>query len=93
MAQITRDLSVSLVPWRYKPLPADAMRGIVPQPVPGRSTKGEFSDEANSVLRRTLPAMLEMLDDSALAARGPIDPAELRTRLLAPQPDNHADRP
>ncbi|GGV67343.1 lasso peptide isopeptide bond-forming cyclase [Streptomyces massasporeus] len=75
-------------PWRYKPLLADAMRGIVPQPVLGRSTKGEFSDEANSGLRRNLPAILEMLDDSALAARGLIDPAELRTRLLAPQPDN-----
>ncbi len=42
-------------PWRYKPLLADAMRGIVPQPVLGRSTKGEFSDEANSGLRRNLP--------------------------------------
>ncbi|MEU0589118.1 lasso peptide isopeptide bond-forming cyclase [Streptomyces sp. NPDC006132] len=75
-------------PWRYKPLLAEAMRGIVPEPVLGRSTKGEFSDEANSGLRRNLPAVLELFEDSALASHGLIDPGELRTRLLAPQPDN-----
>ncbi|MFD5271096.1 lasso peptide isopeptide bond-forming cyclase [Streptomyces sp. NPDC058335] len=75
-------------PWRYKPLLAEAMRGIVPPAVLGRSTKGEFSDEANSGLRRNLPAILEMFEDSALAAHGLIDPGALRTRLLAPQPDN-----
>ncbi|QWB26794.1 MULTISPECIES: lasso peptide isopeptide bond-forming cyclase [Streptomyces] len=77
-------------PWRYKPLLAEAMRGIVPEAVLGRSTKGEFSDEANSGLRRNLPAILDMFEDSALAAHGLIDPGELRTRLLAPQPDNSA---
>ncbi|GAA2765941.1 lasso peptide isopeptide bond-forming cyclase [Streptomyces paradoxus] len=75
-------------PWGYKPLLAEAMRGIVPEPVLGRSTKGEFSDEANSGLRRNLPEVLGMFEDSALAARGLIDPGILRTRLLAPQPDN-----
>lgn len=75
-------------PWRYKPLLAEAMRGIVPETVLGRSTKGEFSEEANSGLRRNLPAILELFDDSALAAHGLIDPGELRTRLLAPQADN-----
>ncbi|MGA8113341.1 MAG: lasso peptide isopeptide bond-forming cyclase [Actinocatenispora sp.] len=77
-------------PWRYKPLLADAMRGIVPEPVLGRSTKGEFSREVGAGLRHNLPAILEMFDDSALAARGLIDPAALRARLLAPQPDNAA---
>ncbi|MGV9559320.1 lasso peptide isopeptide bond-forming cyclase [Streptomyces sp. NPDC003401] len=75
-------------PWRYKPLLAEAMRDIVPPPVLGRSTKGEFSDEANTGLRRNLPAILELFEDSALAAHGLIDPAALRARLLAPQPDN-----
>ncbi|MGW7253167.1 lasso peptide isopeptide bond-forming cyclase [Streptomyces sp. NPDC054834] len=75
-------------PWRYKPLLAEAMRGIVPPAVLGRSTKGEFSDEANRGLRHNLPGILELFDDSALAAHGLIDPGELRARLLAPQPDN-----
>ncbi|MEU5213369.1 lasso peptide isopeptide bond-forming cyclase [Streptomyces sp. NPDC020742] len=75
-------------PWRYKPLLADAMHGIVPPTVLGRSTKGEFSEEASSGLRRNLPALLAMFDDSVLAARGLIDPAVLRARLLAPQADN-----
>ncbi|MFJ9848635.1 lasso peptide isopeptide bond-forming cyclase [Streptomyces sp. NPDC101150] len=75
-------------PWRYKPLLAEAMRGIVPETVLGRSTKGEFSEEASSGLRRNLPAILDLFADSALAAHGLIDPGELRTRLLAPQADN-----
>jgi asparagine synthase (glutamine-hydrolysing) len=53
-------------PWRYKPLLADAMRGIVPDPVLGRATKGEFSEEVSVGLRRHLPAILESFDDSAL---------------------------
>ncbi|WP_310723060.1 lasso peptide isopeptide bond-forming cyclase [Streptomyces sp. N2A] len=75
-------------PWHYKPLLAQAMRGIVPDTVLGRSTKGEFSEEASTGLRRNLPALLEMFDDSALAAHGLIDPAVLRTQLLAPQATN-----
>ncbi|BDM69689.1 hypothetical protein HEK616_31760 [Streptomyces nigrescens] len=75
-------------PWHYKPLLAHAMRGIVPDTVLGRSTKGEFSEEASTGLRRNLPALLELFDDSALAAHGLIDPAVLRTQLLAPQATN-----
>ncbi|WP_411136959.1 lasso peptide isopeptide bond-forming cyclase [Streptomyces sp. C10] len=75
-------------PWRYKPLLADAMRGIVPESVLGRSTKGEFSEEAGTGLRRNLPAILGLFTDSALAAHGLIDPGALRTQLLSPQADN-----
>ncbi|MCG0065519.1 lasso peptide isopeptide bond-forming cyclase [Streptomyces tricolor] len=75
-------------PWRYKPLLAEAMRGTVPDAVLGRSTKGEFSDEANRGLRHHMAGILELFEDSALAARGLIDPGVLRARLLAPQSDN-----
>ncbi|MEW9520837.1 lasso peptide isopeptide bond-forming cyclase [Streptomyces tubercidicus] len=75
-------------PWRYKPLLADAMRGIVPDSVLGRATKGEFSEEAGTGLRRNLPAILDLFTDSALAAHGLLDPGTLRTQLLSPQPDN-----
>lgn len=75
-------------PWRFKPLLADAMRGIVPEEVLRRSTKGEFGKDIRRGLRRNLPAILQTFADSALADRGLIAPATLRARLTAPQPDN-----
>ncbi|MGP4019725.1 lasso peptide isopeptide bond-forming cyclase [Saccharopolyspora sp. 5N708] len=75
-------------PWRYKPLLADAMRGIAPDRVLDRSTKGEFGEDVRVGLRRNLPAVLDVLADSALAARGLIDPDAVRAELLAPQADN-----
>ncbi|MFR9806440.1 asparagine synthase-related protein [Pseudonocardia sp. RS010] len=75
-------------PWRYKPLLVEAMRGIVPQGILGRSTKGEFSEEIRTGLRANLPEILAVFSDSTLAARGLIDPDQLRIRLTAPQQDN-----
>ncbi|MEY8041886.1 lasso peptide isopeptide bond-forming cyclase [Saccharopolyspora cebuensis] len=75
-------------PWRYKPLLSDAMRGLVPAEVLGRSTKGEFGEDVRVGLRSNLPVVLELFADSALASRGLIDPDDLRARLTAPQPDN-----
>ncbi|MGW7818630.1 asparagine synthase-related protein [Streptomyces puniciscabiei] len=75
-------------PWSYKPLLAEAMRGLVPDAVLDRSTKGEFSRDMYTGWRRNLPAILEMFSDSALAARGLIDTDVLRRALLAPQADN-----
>lgn len=74
-------------PRRYKPLLAEAMRGIVPPSVLGRSTKGEFSQDLRRGLAANLPAILDLFADSALARRGLIDTDTLRTRLLAPQRD------
>ncbi|MBV9024429.1 MAG: lasso peptide isopeptide bond-forming cyclase [Streptomycetaceae bacterium] len=75
-------------PWRYKPLLVDAMHGIVPDRILGRSTKGEFGEDIRRGMRRNLSAILEMFADSALADRGLIDPGELRAQLSVPQPDN-----
>lgn len=75
-------------PWRYKPLLADAMHGIVPDGIRARSTKGEFGEDIRRGLRRNLPAILDLFADSELAARGLIDAGELRLRLGGPQPDN-----
>ncbi|MBZ4318928.1 lasso peptide isopeptide bond-forming cyclase [Streptomyces sp. SCA2-4] len=74
-------------PWRYKPLLADAMRGVVPDPIRTRSTKGEFGEDVRRGLRANLPAILDLFDGSELAARGLIDPAELRRQLALPQQD------
>jgi asparagine synthase (glutamine-hydrolysing) len=75
-------------PWRYKPLLADAMHGIVPDEVLGRSTKGEFGEDIRQGMRRNRSAVLEVFADSALADRGLIDPGELSAQLSIPQPDN-----
>ncbi|MFD7610504.1 lasso peptide isopeptide bond-forming cyclase [Streptomyces sp. NPDC059828] len=77
-------------PWRYKPLLADAMRGIVPAGLRARTTKGDFGEDLRRGLRRNLPAVLGMFDHSELAALGLIDPGELRRRLSLPQQDNTA---
>ncbi|WP_042369275.1 lasso peptide isopeptide bond-forming cyclase [Streptacidiphilus neutrinimicus] len=78
-------------PWRFKPLLAEAMQGIVPEPVRTRATKGEFGEDVRRGLRTHLPALLDLLGpDSRLAALGLLDPAALRVRLTGPQADNSA---
>ncbi|WP_409465263.1 asparagine synthase-related protein [Amycolatopsis sp. GA6-003] len=74
-------------PGRYKPLLAEAMRGIVPDAVLGRATKGEFGADIREGLRRNQTAILRLFEDSALAARGLLDPDRLRAAVLAPQRD------
>ncbi len=76
-------------PGRYKPVLAAAMRGIVPDAVLGRSTKGEFTADFYGGLRRNRAALLGIFDDSRLARAGLLDPAALRTSLLGlhPTPD------
>ncbi|GHF48154.1 asparagine synthase [Streptomyces mashuensis] len=82
-----------LAPGRYKPVLADAMRGIVPDAILGRSTKGEYSAEFHEGLRRNRATLLDLFDDSSLLARaGLIDPAVLRARLLTVHPDPTALR-
>jgi asparagine synthase (glutamine-hydrolysing) len=74
-------------PWRYKPLLAEAVDGIVPGALTGRSTKGEFSEDMRVGLRRNRAAVLDVFADSELAARGMIDIDRLRSGLLAPHLD------
>ncbi|WET76767.1 asparagine synthase-related protein [Amycolatopsis sp. QT-25] len=76
------------MPWRYRPLQAESMRGIVPPEITGRSTKGEFGQDVRDGLAANTAAILEVFTDSALATAGLIDPARLRDRLLAPHADN-----
>ncbi|MFF3431960.1 asparagine synthase-related protein [Streptomyces sp. NPDC002602] len=87
-AALSVRLHEPITPWQYKPLLAASMRGIVPYKILGRQTKGEFSEDVRVGLRRHLPAMLRMFDDSALADRGLINVDVLQRTLLAPQPDS-----
>ncbi|MBV9845294.1 MAG: asparagine synthase [Kutzneria sp.] len=75
-------------PWRYKPLLVEAMRGILPEQLAARTTKGEFGEDVRVGLRRHLGEILDLFADSALASSGFIDPDLLRRELLAPQAGN-----
>ncbi|MFC9249925.1 asparagine synthase-related protein [Amycolatopsis thailandensis] len=72
-------------PRRYKPLLVEAMRGIVPPPILGRTTKGEFSADSEIGLRANLPTLMKLFEDSALVARGLVDPDAVRRYLITPR--------
>ncbi|MBO1413306.1 asparagine synthase-related protein, partial [Streptomyces sp. FH025] len=71
-------------PWRYKPVLAAAMRGLVPDVILDRSTKGDYEEPVDRALQEHVPDLLELFADSLLARRGLIDVAELRTTLYTP---------
>ncbi|MBW4718141.1 asparagine synthase-related protein [Saccharothrix obliqua] len=71
-------------PWRFKPLLAEAMRGLVPDMILNRYTKGDYEENSELDMKRQIPKILELLEDSALAARGMIDLDAVRARLSLP---------
>ncbi len=82
-----------MTPLRFKPLLTEAMRGVVPDVLLGRSTKGEFTYEVYAAFRRRRAELLSLLDGSLLAERGLIDADALRAALLAPHPNSTTLRP
>jgi asparagine synthase (glutamine-hydrolysing) len=76
-----------VTPWRYKPLIAEAMSGIVPAESLRRHTKDEGSYEVATGLREQRGELLALCEDSRLARLGLIDADVLRevcSRPLAP---------
>lgn len=71
---------------RYKPLLSEALRGLVPGPFLGRTTKSEYSAEAYRALRRNRAELLSLFEDSLLARRGLVDLDALRRALTVPPP-------
>ncbi|MCP3803397.1 asparagine synthase-related protein [Allokutzneria sp. A3M-2-11 16] len=71
---------------RYKPVLAAAMRGLVPEHVLGRPTKGEFSADVYAGLRRHKGELLDQCADLELARLGLVDAEAFRAVLLAPHP-------
>lgn len=80
-----------VTPWRYKPLLAESMRGLVPEAVLGRTTKGDFSADVRAGRKRNLSALLEVFSDSVLADMGLVSPGALRAYLLTPHADISRD--
>lgn len=65
-------------PWRFKPLLDEAMRGVVPQALLNRRTKGHYTTDFYLGLRRHRDRLTELLDDPILARLGLVDAARLR---------------
>ncbi|MBB4929975.1 asparagine synthase (glutamine-hydrolyzing) [Lipingzhangella halophila] len=75
-------------PYRFKPLLADAMRDIVPGEILARRTKGEFSADAFTGLKRHKAALLALTEDMHLARLGVVDPGGLRAAIIGSHTDS-----
>ncbi|MFE6691698.1 asparagine synthase-related protein [Streptomyces sp. NPDC057743] len=71
-------------PWRYKPVLAEAMRGLVPDVILDRSTKGDCEESVDRALQDHVPDLLELFADSQLARRGLLDVTKFRATLHTP---------
>jgi asparagine synthase (glutamine-hydrolysing) len=67
-----------VVPWRYKPLLVEAVRGVVPEGLLARTTKDHMSADDIQGLRQHAPELRQLWTDSLLAERGLIDATQLR---------------
>lgn len=67
-------------PWRYKPLPVEAMKGLVPDQSLARTTKAETSSLVYRGMRDNRANILALCEDSMLAARGMVDPEQQRAQ-------------
>ena len=75
-----------ITPWRYKPLIAEAMRGIVPDESLARQTKANGSSDLDPGLRRHRAELLALWEGSRLARLGLIDQNALRELCTRPLP-------
>ena len=75
-----------VTPWRFKPLAAAAMRGIVPDETLTRQTKAIGSHEVEVGFRENRADMLALCENSRLGQLGLIDVAALREVCARPLP-------
>ena len=75
-----------ITPWRYKPLIAEAMRGIVPDESLTRQTKANGTCDEDPGLRRHRDDLLALCEDSRLDRLGLIDANALRELCSGPIP-------
>lgn len=68
----------------YKPVLVEAMRGVLPEAILARRTKGEYSAEAYDGLRRNRRMLVGMCEDLALGRLGLVDHRLLRAATLDP---------
>ncbi|MBT2427904.1 asparagine synthase [Streptomyces sp. ISL-112] len=75
-------LAERISPWRYKPLLVEAMRGVVPDELPARTTKDHMSSDEHQGLREHAPELADLWTGSRLADHGLVDARHL-LRLAA----------
>jgi asparagine synthase (glutamine-hydrolysing) len=75
-------------PWQYKPLLAEAMRGVVPEVSRVRGTKAHGSVVADRGARRHRDNLLAACEDSRLGRLGLVDLAALRQACSRPAQTN-----
>lgn len=78
-------------PFAYKPLLAEAMRGIVPEEMTRRRTKATGESALNAGLRQQREVLASLWDDSTLGELGLVDPGELRRVSLSPLSEGTAE--
>lgn len=78
-------------PTAYKPLLITAMRGVLPEQLTHRTTKGSGSLDSALGIRRHGPELTELWQDSVLANLGLVDADRLKTLCMAPDSLELAD--
>jgi asparagine synthase (glutamine-hydrolysing) len=73
-----------VTPWRYKPLLAEAMRGVVPEECLRRTNKAEASMDASDGLRRHRGDLMTLWTGSRLERLGLVDGEALRRLAQRP---------
>ncbi len=71
-------------PWSYKPLLAEAMRGLVPLRILRRSTKDHCTEEWFGGLRAHRRDLMDWAEDARLVAMGLVDASALRRAVAGP---------
>ncbi|MEU3980637.1 asparagine synthase-related protein [Streptomyces sp. NPDC026672] len=78
---------------RYKPVLGAALRGVVPEEILQRRSKGEYTAEVYDGLRRNRRSLVGLCDDLRLARLGLVDADRLRAALLALGPESRHVNP
>ncbi|MGW7021986.1 asparagine synthase-related protein [Streptomyces decoyicus] len=76
--------SATKSPWTYKPLLAEAMRGLVPEPILARTSKDHSGKEWYAGLKLQQAQLADWAADSRLVACGLADGPELKRAFLSP---------
>ncbi|MYS84908.1 asparagine synthase-related protein [Embleya scabrispora] len=77
----------------FKPVLTTALRGLVPDELLARRSKGDFSAEFHAGVEHNRHRLAELCDDLRLARLGLVDADALRAALLGPSPDTAPPAP
>lgn len=77
-------------PSQFKPILGHALRGIVPEVILRRTTKGAFGSDFHAGLRRHRAELLELFHESRLARAGLVNAEAVRAAVLSLHTNTHA---